>query len=106
MTFQLGSALLEACMLAVLSGGDTYGYVLTQSVKGKIEISESTLYPVMRRLQKGGYLETYDQPYQGRNRRYYHITEAGRQNLLEAREEWKLYKKKVDQILEEGTQNE
>ncbi|MBC8609812.1 transcriptional regulator%2C Acidobacterial%2C PadR-family [uncultured Ruminococcus sp.] len=106
MTFQLGSALLEACVLAVLSGGDTYGYVLTQSVKGKIEISESTLYPVMRRLQKGGYLETYDQPYQGRNRRYYHITEAGRQNLLEAREEWKLYKKKVDQILEEGTQNE
>ena len=106
MTFQLGSALLEACVLAVLSGGDTYGYVLTQSVKGKIEISESTLYPVMRRLQKGGYLETYDQPYQGRNRRYYHITEAGSQNLLEAREEWKLYKKKVDQILEEGTQNE
>ena len=106
MTFQLGSALLEACVLAVLSGGDTYGYVLTQSVNGKIEISESTLYPVMRRLQKGGYLETYDQPYQGRNRRYYHITEAGRQNLLEAREEWKLYKKKVDQILEEGTQNE
>lgn len=106
MTFQLGSALLEACVLAVLSGGDTYGYVLTQSVKGKIEISESTLYPVMRRLQKGGYLETYDQPYQGRNRRYYHITEAGRQNLLEAREEWKVYKKKVDQILEEGTQNE
>ena len=106
MTFQLGSALLEACVLAVLSGGDTYGYVLTQSVKGKIEISESTLYPVVRRLQKGGYLETYDQPYQGRNRRYYHITEAGRQNLLEAREEWKLYKKKVDQILEEGTQNE
>lgn len=106
MTFQLASALLEACVLAVLSGGDTYGYVLTQSVKGKIEISESTLYPVMRRLQKGGYLETYDQPYQGRNRRYYHITEAGRQNLLEAREEWKLYKKKVDQILEEGTQNE
>lgn len=106
MTFQLGSALLEACVLAVLSGGDTYGYVLTQSVKEKIEISESTLYPVMRRLQKGGYLETYDQPYQGRNRRYYHITEAGRQNLLEAREEWKVYKKKVDQILEEGTQNE
>ncbi len=106
MTFQLGSALLEACVLAVLSQGDTYGYVLTQSVKEKIEISESTLYPVMRRLQKGGYLETYDQPYQGRNRRYYHITEAGRRSLLEAKEEWQDYKAKVDQILQEGTRDE
>ena len=66
MTFQLGSALLDACVLATLNREDTYGYVLTQSVKAVVEISESTLYPVLRRLQKEGWLTTYDQPYSGR----------------------------------------
>ena len=56
MTFQLGSALLDACVLATLNREDTYGYVLTQSVKAVVEISESTLYPVLRRLQKEGWL--------------------------------------------------
>ena len=51
MIFQLGSALLDACVLAILDRGDTYGYVLTQNVKEIVDISESTLYPVLRRLQ-------------------------------------------------------
>ena len=67
MGFKIESALLEACVLSVLSKGDTYGYVLTQSMKQVLDISESTLYPVLRRLQKNEYLRTYDQPYQGRN---------------------------------------
>lgn len=102
MTFQLGAALLDACVLAVLSHGDTYGYVLTQSVKQTMDISESTLYPVLRRLQKDGCLETYDQPFQGRNRRYYHITEAGQNRLEEARTEWTDYKRRVDAMLSGG----
>lgn len=102
MTFQLGAALLDACVLAVLSHGDTYGYVLTQSVKQTMDISESTLYPVLRRLQKDGCLETYDQPFQGRNRRYYHITKAGQNRLEEARTEWMDYKRRVDTILSGG----
>ena len=56
MVFQLGSALLDACVLAVLDSQDAYGYVLTQSVKQVMDISESTLYPVLRRLQKDGLL--------------------------------------------------
>ena len=64
MTFQMGSALLDACVLAVLSREDTYGYVLTQSVRRMIGISESTLYPVLRRLQREGSLTTYDRPFQ------------------------------------------
>ena len=52
MVFQLGSALLDACVLAVLSDEDAYGYVLTQTVQEIIEVSESSLYPVLRRLQK------------------------------------------------------
>ena len=70
MAFQLGSALLDACVLASVMREDTYGYKLTQEVKQIMNVSESTLYPVLRRLQKDGYLTTYDRPYQGRNRRY------------------------------------
>lgn len=106
MVFQVGSALLDACVLAVLSEGDTYGYVLTQRVKSVVEISESTLYPVLRRLQKEEALATYDRPFQGRNRRYYAITDIGRRKLEDYRCEWKLYKKQIDQILLEGIGNE
>ena len=103
MTFQLGAALLEACVLAVLSQGDAYGYVLTQQVRQVIEVSETALYPVLRRLQKDGCLDTYDQPYQGRNRRYYRVTPQGMERLEEYRQQWRLYKSRVDTILlEEG----
>lgn len=100
MTFQLGSGLLETCVLSILTEGDTYGYVLTQKVKTVIDISESTLYPVLRRLQKESCLTTYDQPFQGRNRRYYSLTEYGRQRLEQQKQEWIIYKNKVDKILE------
>ena len=74
-------------------------YVLTQSVKAVVEISESTLYPVLRRLQKEGWLTTYDQPYSGRLRRYYAITDAGREALARYRAEWDIYKKQVESML-------
>ena len=99
MTFQLGAALLDACVLAVLSRGDAYGYVLTQQVRQVIEVSETALYPVLRRLQKDGCLDTYDQPYQGRNRRYYRVTPQGVERLEEYRQQWRLYKSRVDTIL-------
>ncbi|MEK5231517.1 PadR family transcriptional regulator [Lysinibacillus sp. FSL K6-0232] len=99
MTFQLGSALLDACVLAIVDKEDAYGYSLTQQVQAVMDISESTLYPVLRRLQKANYLTTYDQPFQGRNRRYYQITEQGRIRLLELLKEWQTYKEKVDCVL-------
>ena len=99
MTFQLGSALLDACVLAIVDKEDAYGYSLTQQVQSVMDISESTLYPVLRRLQKANCLTTYDQPYQGRNRRYYQITEQGRRRLLELLKEWQMYKEKVDCVL-------
>ena len=97
--FQLGSSLLDACVLAVLSRGDTYGYILTQNVRQIMSISESTLYPVLRRLQKNEYLMTYDKSYQGRNRRYYKITDKGEEKLIEYRKEWTSYKDKIDKVL-------
>ncbi|MGA3598534.1 PadR family transcriptional regulator [Lysinibacillus agricola] len=106
MTFQLGSALLDACVLAIVEKEDAYGYSLTQQVQSVMDISESTLYPVLRRLQKANYLTTYDQPYQGRNRRYYQVTEQGRIRLLELLKEWQLYKENIDCVLLGGKYNE
>ena len=102
MGFKIESALLEACVLSVLSKGDTYGYVLTQSMKQVLDISESTLYPVLRRLQKNEYLRTYDQPYQGRNRRYYSVTDQGKEQFEIYKKEWKDYKEQIDSLLSGG----
>ena len=83
MVFNTGAALLDAIVLAVVSkeADGTYGYRITQDVRGAIDISESTLYPVLRRLQKEACLEVYDLAIDGRNRRYYRITEKGRVQL-------------------------
>ncbi len=106
MGFQLGSALLDACVLAILAKEDAYGYSLTQQVREVMDISESTLYPVLRRLQKGKYLSTYDQPFQGRNRRYYRITDLGRVKYDELLAEWTEYKEKIDHVLMGGLNDE
>ncbi|MFQ8600627.1 MAG: PadR family transcriptional regulator [Oscillospiraceae bacterium] len=106
MAFGLSAALLDACVLAVVSREDVYGYILTQNIKEVIEISESTLYPVLRRLQKDGCLTTYEKSFQGRNRRYYAITEFGREKLQFYLGEWNVYKDKVDKMLSGGYQHE
>ena len=103
MVFNTGAALLDAIVLAVVSRKmeGTYGYKITQEVRGAIEVSESTLYPVLRRLQKEDCLETYDLAIDGRNRRYYRITEKGRLQLNLYRSEWDIYSGKISHILEE-----
>lgn len=99
MAFQVSSALLDACVLSVLAQSDVYGYELTQRIKELMKISESTLYPVLRRLQKDELVTVYDMPYNGRNRRYYSITDAGRDKLAEYRIEWEEYKSIIDSIM-------
>lgn len=99
MVFTTGSALLDAVVLSVVSREGTYGYKITQDVRNVVEVSESTLYPVLRRLQKEGYLETYDMEFQGRNRRYYKITSNGMILLDTYRREWISYRKNLDLIL-------
>jgi len=106
MSFQVGAALLDACVLAILLKEDAYGYVLTQNVKEILSVSESTLYPVLRRLQKEDYLTVYDMPFDGRNRRYYQITDKGKKKLNEHLSDWEEYKGKVDKLLSGGTDNE
>ncbi|MBO4629958.1 MAG: PadR family transcriptional regulator [Treponema sp.] len=99
MNFTAGSALLDAVVLSVVSLEGTYGYKITQDVRQVMDVSESTLYPVLRRLQKDGFLETYDMEFQGRNRRYYKITSNGMILLDKYRSEWLSYKSNVDKIL-------
>ena len=99
MTFTAGSALLDAVVLSVVSIEGTYGYKITQDVRQVMDVSESTLYPVLRRLQKDGLLETYDMEFQGRNRRYYKITSNGMILLDKYRSEWVSYRSNIDKIL-------
>ncbi|MBQ7582581.1 MAG: PadR family transcriptional regulator [Lachnospiraceae bacterium] len=99
MTYQLTAPLLDACVLGIVDQEDSYGYTLTQKMRQIVDISESTLYPVLRRLQKAGQLRTYDAPFQGRNRRYYAITEEGKNLLDFYGAEWNIYKRKIDDLL-------
>lgn len=106
MSFQVNSTLLDACVLSILSQGDTYGYKITQEIKIQLGISESTLYPVLRRLSKEHYLETYDKEVDGRNRRYYTITQEGNNKLLYYKNAWKEYVGNISAILMRGEIND
>lgn len=105
MVFNTGAALLDAIVLAVVSKeeGGTYGYKITQEVRQVIELSESTLYPVLRRLQKYGFLEVYDKECAGRNRRYYKVTTSGKTQFYSYKKEWYDYAGKINGIFEGGT---
>lgn len=100
MVFNIGAALLDAVVLAMISHEPegTYGYKITQEVRQVIEISESVLYSVLRRLQKDECLEAYDMECAGRNRRYYKITEKGRTKLNPYISEWYRYSAKLNGI--------
>jgi PadR family transcriptional regulator PadR len=107
MIFNTGAALLDAIVLAVVSKEKegTYGYKITQDVRSVLSVSESTLYPVLRRLQKEGYFELYDKAIDGRNRRYYKITDTGRSQLNMYVTEWGNYSKKITDLFENESSN-
>lgn len=99
MAFPVSAALLDALVLSVVSKEDTYGYKITQEIREAMDMSESTLYPVLRRLLKNNFLESYDQEYMGRNRRYYKITDEGLKQLENYQSEWIIYKEKIDKLM-------
>lgn len=107
MVFNTGAALLDAIVLAVVSKEEegTYGYKITQDVRRAIDVSESTLYPVLRRLQKDQCLIVYDRECGGRNRRYYRITEIGEQKLILYRREWADYSAKISELFSEEAES-
>ena len=99
MTIQATGILLDGCVLSLLSHEDAYGYSLTQQVKHELGVSESTLYPVMRRLQTEQCLTAYDVPHNGRNRRYYKITPQGAAKYQAVLAAWHSFKQRVDSIM-------
>lgn len=103
--FSVGASLLDALVLSIVCEEETYGYKITHEIQEHFPVSESTLYPVLRRLQKDGSLSVHDQPYMGRNRRYYSITASGRERLDEYRTDWLEYKGRVDFFLGEQVEN-
>lgn len=102
MDIQIKKGLLDVCVLAVLSRRDSYGYQIIKDISTCIEISESTLYPILKRLEAGRCLSTYSMEHNGRLRKYYRITPMGRQRLSEFIEEWKELEQIHDFILLEG----
>lgn len=102
MYYPISSLLIECLILAVVEKGDSYGYEISQTVKLVAVIKESTLYPILKRLESKGYLTTYSQEYQGRLRKYYSITAAGRAELDFLKKEWVFYRDTIDVIIEGG----
>lgn len=88
MDVQIKRGLLEVCVLAALSRGDSYGYQIIKDIEPYISISESTLYPILRRLEEGKHLTVYSVAHNGRLRKYYKITDSGRERLKEFSSEW------------------
>jgi PadR family transcriptional regulator PadR len=98
-TNQFKKGVLELCVLYLLQNTDRYGYELTQRVDKHISLTEGALYPILRRLVKEGYCETYlKESSNGPARKYYKITEEGRNYLIELSSEWDVFVKNVSLI--------
>ncbi len=97
MDIQLKKGILDVCVLYALSKGESYGYKIISDLEGVIEISESTLYPILKRLEAAGFLKTRTAEYSGRLRRYYSITNTGLKKLVSGRGDFQeinvIYKK-------------
>lgn len=89
MDAQLKRGNLDVCVLSALYQQDSYGYKIIQDLKTLIEISESTLYPILKRLESGNYLETYNTIINGRLRKMYKITSSGKEKLISYLEDYK-----------------
>lgn len=85
MDVQLKKGILDLCVLSALSKGESYGYKIISDLNGVIEISESTLYPILKRLETGGFVTTRTAEFSGRLRRYYKITNSGLKKLVSGR---------------------
>lgn len=102
MEIQLKKGLLEYCVLASLVKKDSYGYQIIKDISQCIEISESTLYPILKRLEANRYLETYSIEHNSRLRKYYKITHLGKQHIQEFLDDWKQVEGVYEFIKEES----
>ena len=89
MDIQLKRGLLDVCVLAAIKNEDSYGYKIIKDMKPYLELSESTLYTILKRLEGADMLTVRSVEHEGRLRKYYHITESGRRRIEEFKKEWK-----------------
>ncbi len=106
MDIQLKRGLLEICVLAAIKTEDSYGYQIIKDIKPYIEISESTLYPILRRLESSELLTVRTAEHNGRLRKYYHITPTGLERIETFRDEWKEITEIYEFVTREEEKNE
>lgn len=100
MDTQLKRGLLDVCVLAAIKKEDTYGYKIIKDISPYLDISESTLYPILKRLETSGMIDVYSVEHNSRLRKYYHITEIGIKRISEFLEEWQNVMKAYEFIME------
>ncbi len=102
MNTQLKKGVLELCVLSIINKSDSYGYEIVESLGDVIKMSEGTIYPMLRRLSRDGYVETYyKESNTGPQRKYYKITATGEEYLVKSYEDWNTLVYEVRCILEE-----
>ena len=106
MEAQLKHGLLEVCVLTSLYKEDSYGYRIIKDISPYIKISESTLYPILRRLESGSYLSVYSVEHNGRLRKYYKITDTGRKKIDDFLTSWEDVMSVYKYIVTETGRNE
>ncbi len=88
MEIQMKRGLLDVCVLAAIKNEESYGYRIIKDIKPYVDISESTLYPILRRLESAELLTVRSAEHNGRLRKYYRITEAGKKRIETFKAEW------------------
>lgn len=104
MNSQLKRGTLELCALSVVNRSDCYGYELVNRISKCMEITEGTIYPLMKRLKDGGLIESYivESP-EGPPRKYYKITGSGKEELGRLEEEWRAFAESINELLKGGS---
>lgn len=103
MNVQFKKGVLNLCVLALVEEKDRYGYELVQAISKQIEISEGTVYPLLRKLTAEGYFETYlSESAEGPPRKYYRMTEQGLQYFKQQKHEWETFISAVEHLLHKG----
>lgn len=107
MNAQFKKGVLELCVLVLLAKRDRYGYELVQTISEQIEISEGSVYPLLRRMTKEDYCTTYyRESTEGPSRKYYKLTDKGKTYLSQLNQDWQQFIRGVNQIMKEGVNDE
>ncbi len=106
MDVQLKRGLLDVCVLAAIRSEDSYGYKIIKDLKPYVELSESTLYTILKRLEMADMLTVRTAEHGGRLRKYYHITASGLRRILDFKQEWEEIMSIYRFIVKEGEDNE